>query len=190
MNKPYQSFAHGLVKSKIWLCDELENILTPRITAPTVNILGSWHNTLAFMMIVRKPNYYAEFNAYDVDSEATDVANKICDTWLYESPKVYNHTIDANTIAFTYDSNTVYINCSVDQFEDTGWYTNIPTGSIVCLQSTNMPLDNDKWHISQSVTSLEELQARYQMTTLLYSGSLAIDYHAWGYTRFMLIGIK
>ena len=186
--KQYESFSHGLVISKIWLCEQLEKVLLDR-PSPTLNILGCWDNLLAFMLIVRQPKFYKEINGYDLSIDSINAANEICDTWLFENPRVYNHVVDVNTVKFT-DNNQVFINCSVDQFNSNEWYDNIPIGSIICIQSTDMPIDNGKWEITQSIESLDDLMNRYKMSTILYSGKHLVDYVEWSYNRYMIIGIK
>ena len=185
---PFESFSHGLVTSKIWLCEQLEIILTNK-ESPTVNILGCWDNLLAFMLIIRKPKYYKIIKGYDLNSESINNANKICDTWLYESVKVVNQTVDVNKIQFT-DNSQIFINCSVDQFNSNEWYDNIPIGSLICIQSSDMPVNNSRWEITQSVSSLDELLSKYPMTDTLFSGVHLIEYSSWSYNRFMIIGIK
>jgi len=192
MSNPYESFSHGLISSKIWLCEELERIMfNQSIVNPAVNILGAWHNTLAFMMIVRKPKYYGVFNCYDLDNNAIDVANQICDTWKHEYPKVYNHAADASKIDFTSTGNeSIFINCSVDQFEGVDWYDKIPANRLVCLQTTNMSTDQTLWQVKQSSSNIVEFTERYKVGTLLYSGQKKIEYHGLTYDRYMMIGIK
>jgi hypothetical protein len=192
MNNTYESFSHGLITSKIWLCEELENIMHNRaMINPAVNVLGSWHNTLPFMMLVRKPKYYGVFNCYDLDSDAVDMGNQVCDTWKYEYPKVYSHVADASKIDFTATGNeSIFINCSVDQFAGVEWYDKIPDNRLVCLQTTDLNANHELWEIKQSSSSIIEFTERYRVSTLLYSGQKKIEYPDLSYTRYMMIGIK
>lgn len=192
MNNPYESFYHGLVLSKLWLCEELEKILDIEgIKKPTVNVLGGWHNLISFMMITRNPYRYQEFHSYDKDNESTNVANQICDTWKIEEPRVYNHTENVSLLDFSTCKNTVFINCSVDQFEDAKWFSTIPNGSIVCMQTTDIIDDNPKWEINQKTKDINELKQRYKLQTILYQNSKNIKYgDNLYYNRLMLIGYK
>ena len=53
MNKNYDAFSHGLVTSKLWLCEELENVIhNNNVKNPALNILGSWNNLLALMLLI------------------------------------------------------------------------------------------------------------------------------------------
>ena len=66
---PFESFSHGLVTSKLWLCEELEKAIGNK-EFPILNILGCWDNLLAFMLIIRKPKYYKIINGYDLSDES------------------------------------------------------------------------------------------------------------------------
>jgi hypothetical protein len=186
----YESFSHGLVVSKIWLCDELEKIIVQEnIDNPKLNILACWDNLLSFMLLTRKPNGYKEINAYDLDTIAIDSANKITDTWRFEYSKINNHVADINQIAYN-DKDAIYINCSIDQMEENTWYDNIPINSLICFQSTDVTSDDNRWHITQHISSLDNLISKYKLTKLLYSGIKNINYGPWEYNRFMIIGYK
>jgi hypothetical protein len=192
MNKNYDAFSHGLVTSKLWLCEELENVIhNNNVKNPALNILGSWNNLLAFMLLIRKPNTYGVVNAYDSDPTAIDEAEKITDTWKHEYPKVYNHVINVDEINFSScGKESIFINCSVDQFESTTWYDHIPAGRIVCIQSTDMTDESEPWLVKQSTKDIVELTNRYKVSKLLYGGSRKIEYHNWNYNRFLMIGVK
>ena len=191
MNNPYESFYHGLVVSKLWLCEELEKILdNDNIVNPSVNVLGGWHNLMSFMMVIRKPKYYKVFNSYDKDLEANEIAYRICDAWRIEEPKIYNHTANVSELDFSNSQNTIFINCSVDQFESSDWYKTIPIGSLVCMQTTDICDENPPWEINQRTKNINELMERYPMTKILYQGIKNIKYPNLEYNRLMLIGYK
>lgn len=185
----HESFCHGPIKSKIWLCEELEKILLQEnIKHPKLNILACWDNLLSFMLVTRNPNDYSEINAYDLDPQAIESANRITDTWRFEYPRINNHIADINHI--TYIEDAIFINCSIDQMEENTWYENIPDNSLVCFQSTDVTKEDSKWQITQSVSSIDEFTNRYKLSKLLYSGVKNIDYGQWGYNRYMIIGYK
>ena len=187
----YESFSHSLVASKLWLCEKLENAIDcESISDPIVNVLASWDSLLSFMMAVRRPNFYDVFNNYDMDSDSVSNANKICDHWKFESPKIYNNVTNIKTLAFPdSDSNSVFINCSIDQIEGTDWYNIIPEGSLVCLQCTNLPMGFSGWLITQGYT-LEEFMKTYHMSRFIFTGTKTITYPHLTFDRHMLIGIK
>lgn len=183
--EPYESFKHGLTVSKLWLCETME----PHVLKPAnVYILGAWTNVLAYMMLIRNKNLYRSIFAFDYDSEATDAANKICDTWKFEQPRVYNETKDVNTLIYK-DCNLV-INTSVEHMHSQEWFENIPIGTLVCLQSSDVTIPTSPWHIKNPILTQNELSAKYPLTKVLYLGTKNISYDYWGYKRFMLLGYK
>jgi hypothetical protein len=189
---PYESFSHSLVLSKLWLCEQLEYALDDEnIKNPSVNILASWDSLLAFMLLTRRPRHYKEINAYDIDSQATANANKICDHWRFEYPSVYNHNKDINTLDFSnIDNESIFINCSVDQIDTTEWYNVIPDNSLICIQSTDLPVTHTQWEITQSYSNLKEFTDVYPIKRLIYYDSVKIEYSHLSFNRHMLIGIK
>lgn len=188
---PYESFYHGLILSKIWLCENLEKIIDEQnITNPDVCILGGWHNILGFMMLTRRPNFYNRIKSYDKDIDAIKVANSICDAWVIMDVKVENICADVYTLNFANNKNTIYVNSSVDQFTKLDWYNTIPQGSIVCMQTTDIVDDNPKWEINQKTKDLDELKNNYPFTELLFQGTKNFTYPSLSYNRLMTIGIK
>ena len=187
----HESFYHGLIKSKIWLCKELETAIDCEcITNPTLHILGCWDNLLAFMLLTRKSDYYNVVYGYDINPEAIANANKVCDMWKYESPKVYNYIQDVNDYDYSTHTNSIFINCSIDQMDSNNWYNSIPIGSLVCIQTTNMKDPDFPWFIRQTTDSLDELVDRFKLGNLLYSGVETIPYDTSNYKRYMIIGTK
>lgn len=187
----YESFSHSLVASKLWLCEELEWVLDKQLVKnPIVNILASWDSMLAFMMLIRRPKFYGVINAYDIDSSSVANANKICDHWIYEYPKVYNHVKDINKLDFTNAGpESVFINTSVDQMDNTSWYNIIPAGTLVCMQTTDLPTDNESWDIKQS-HDIEGFMSTYPMSHRMFTESKEFDYGHLKFKRHMIIGIK
>lgn len=180
----FDSFSHGQVSSKLWLCEQLEQYLPPKAK---ILILGSWHNVLSFMMLTRKPNSYQEILGIDIDKSATEVADKINDAWVY-SNTVKNIMQDANTVDYSgYDC---IINCSGEHFENSSWFDKIPKGMLVCVQSTNIKDPGDPWFIKQPTPTLTDFLATYPVEEKLFADNKRIWYGSWGYNRYMLIGRK
>lgn len=188
---PHESFYHGLIKSKLWLCDELEKaIYRECISIPSLHVLGCWDNLLAFMLLTRNPTFYYEVHGYDINPEAIHNANKVCNMWKYELPKVYNHVQDVNNYDFSNCINSIFINCSMDQMHNNKWYDSVPKGRLVCVQTTNMTDPEFPWFITQTTTSLDELIDKFKLSNLIYSGTISLPYQTSGYERFMIIGRK
>lgn len=187
----YESFHHGLIKSKIWLCEELEVATYAEFMKnPSLHILGCWDNLIAFMLLTRKPEYYSVVYGYDINPEAITSANSICEMWKYESPKVYNSVQDVNDYDFGGCDNSIFINCSIDQMDSNKWYDTVPNNSLVCIQTTDMTDPKFPWYIKQTTSSLDKLINKFNLSKLLYSGQRHVQYKENGYNRYMIIGCK
>jgi hypothetical protein len=187
----HESFYHGLIKSKLWLCEELEIVMYSEfIKNPTLHVLGCWDNLIAFMLLTRKPEFYSCVYGYDINPEAINTANRVCDMWLYEKPHVYNRVQDVNDFDYSSHTNSVFINCSIDQMDSNNWYETVPDNSIVCIQTTNMTDPDFPWYIKQTTENLDELINKFNFTKLIYSGEKHIQFQKDGYKRFMIIGCK
>lgn len=192
MDNTYESFRHGLVNSKIWLCQELERIMyNQNMHNPSLHILACWDNLLAFMLLTRKPKFYGVVHGYDIDETAIASANQITNTWIHDYPKVYNHVLDVNNTDFSAaGEESIFINCSVDHMDNIRWFESIPKGRLVCIQATDMEDQNEPWLIKQTTKDIDELCGRFQLTDILFKGTREIYYSTFSYNRFMLIGIK
>lgn len=192
IKNPYESFNHGLINSKIWLCQELEGIMyKQQMHIPSLHILGCWDNLLTFMLLTRKPKFYGVVHGYDIDERAIEAANQITNTWLHDYPKVYNHVLDINNTDFSsVGEESIFINCSVDQLDSTKWFDTIPKGRLVCIQATDIEDSNEPWLVKQTTKSIDELSNRFQLSDILFKGTREIYYSTFSYNRFMLIGLK
>lgn len=188
-DNPYESLSHGLMVSKLWLCEELEKTLFERYVAKVnVAVLGSWTNIIGLLMVTRNPRLYNKIYGYDIDKEAIMCADKICDTWKFIEPNIYNIVLDANDVDFAYID--VVINCSVEHMKESKWYDNIPEGTLVCLQSSNVDPNQHDWNIVNPNNSLQGLKQKYPLARVMYEGIKEIRYSHWGYDRYMVIGYK
>lgn len=176
------SFSHGQVKSKLWLCEQLE----PYVNNSIVMILGSWVNVLGFMMLTRKPNSYRHIRGIDSDNNAVELADKVNSYWFIEG--ILRNTVDnANTVDKQgYD---IVINCSSEHMTSTEWFDSIPEGTLVCIQSSNITDATDPWFVTNPSSTFESFMEKYPLN-VKFAGTLPIRYNDWGYDRYMVIGIK
>lgn len=192
IKNPYESFYHGLITSKIWLCNELEHaIYLKKMHNPILHVLACWDNLLSFMLLTRRPGFYGVVYGYDIDPAAIDSANRITNTWQHDYPKVYNQVLDINNTDFSSNgTDSIFINCSVDQLDNNRWFDTIPNGRMVCLQATNMNDASEPWLVKQTTKDLDDLKGRFKFNELIYAGTREVNYHSSKYERYMLIGIK
>lgn len=181
-----KAFSHGQVQSKQWLCESLEPYIPKNAR---VAILGSWYNLLGLMMLTRQHEQYQEILGIDIDPEAIEIANQVCQGWtIRETAKLKNTTQDVNQCNL--QGYNVVINCSVEHIEKTDWFNNIDCGALVCLQTSNVDYTDNEWDITNPTYTIEEFKKKYPLSHIMIEDTLDIDYDDWGYKRFMLIGTK
>ena len=182
----YDSFSHGQVISKKWLCEQLE----PHVPHnATVWVLGSWYNLIAFMLLTRGNKTFKAIVGYDLDPAAKVTADLICNAWTWDDPVVTNVVADANGLSWSNPPDVV-INCSGEHFENSAWWTAVPESTVVAVQSSNVVDSGPVWNIQQPSPDFETFVGRYPMSNVFYSGTKFIPTGAGGYQRYMLIGTK
>ena len=183
----WDSFSHGQIQSKLWLCKELERHLPNNAR---VAILGSWHNVLSFMLLTRDSDRYQEIVGIDLDKKVQKVADKITIAWrVGGESKVTNIIADAGK--YDLSGYNVVINCSPEHMLSNDWYHNISSGTLVCIQSSDITVSDDEvWKCVNPNKSTTDLVQKYPLSQFCFLGSKKIQYDSWGYNRFMFIGFK
>lgn len=181
----FTAFSHGQIKSKLWLCEELEPCL-PENT--NVLILGAWYGIMAFMMLARNPNRYNQITCMDQDPQAIAVAQKILDTWQIDQDNITKILLRDVNLPETIDSDyNVIINCSCEHMQG-DWFKQVQPGQLLCLQTSNRVTDDPVWDIKNPSATMSEFKNKYPMSQILFEGAKVFDYGDLCYTRYMLIG--
>lgn len=178
----YDAFSHGQIKSKLWLCEKIEPHL---VRNNQIVILGGWYNVLAFMLMTRNIHNINKITSIDIDSTVKPIADKVCELWRIEG-SVENITGDANNITVSYDT---VINCSSEHMS-TEWFEGVKMGSVVCIQSSDVVDTEYPWLVTNPSPTIDSFKEKYKLSTTLFCDTLRIQNGAWGYNRFMIIGIK
>ena len=175
------AFSSGQIRSKIWLCEELEKL---NWTSSLTYIYGGWYGITAFLLLSRGKFQVDKIRSLDIDPTAQPVADMINETWLSEDWKFKAFTQDCNNYEGQYGD--LIINTSTEHFDRTEWFDRIPVGTAVILQGNNMPHDEHVIHFD----TLQDFVDYFSLTKVVYSGSLDFNYPDWSFTRFMVIGFK
>lgn len=177
------SFSSGQISSKIWMCEEMEKLF-PRI--PAIWIYGGWYGLASFILHTRGRIDIDSIYSYDADPACRPVADAMNENWVWKNWKFKAFTIDCNYLEpYVYHPDCI-INTATEHFDSDMWFHKIPKGTIVVLQSNNMPHEDHQF----CVNSLDEFKSKYKLSELLYEGTLDFNYPSWSFTRFMLIGYK
>jgi len=173
------SFTRDLVFSKFWLMRELANI-QPQVS--TMYVLGSWYGNLA-LFLTRYPQVHVnKIINVETDSKFLKGSKHILDQ--VGADNVEYMLKDANELDYRQlGTSGVVVNTSLTDMKGTDWFENIPAGTIVALQAR----DNDP---GEQFHSPEDIQQKFPLSQVLYSGELELEDPETQYTRFMVIGVK
>jgi hypothetical protein len=173
------SFTPDLVFSKLWLIRQLSKI-QPKID--TMYVLGSWYGNLALLI---DKSQYIQVNTV-INVETTPAFLKTGQN-LLKQHQVHN-TIpmlqDANKLDYRrLNKNSAVVNTSLTDMNGTAWFDNIPSGTLVALQARDHDAGN-------KFTGPLDIQKKFPLQKVLYSGKLNLEDPETKYSRFMVIGIK
>jgi len=173
------SFTRDLVFSKYWLMHELSQI-QPHIS--TMYVLGSWYGNLALFL-----NRYPRVRVDHIINVETDQERLNTGEYILNQAGARNveHMLkDANRLDYRQlDSDGAVVNTSLTEMSDTDWFKHIPSGTLVVLQARDHNPD-------QQFGSPQDIEQKFPLSQVLYSGSLALQDPETEYTRFMIIGRK
>jgi hypothetical protein len=174
------SFSDGQITSKIWLCEELENL---QWSSDTTHIYGGWYAMTAFLLFSRgkfKVNYIESF---DLDPECERVAYMINQNWN-SLKKFHAYTRDCSQPIE--GNRDLIINTATEHFPSLDWFNNIPAGTRLVLQGNNMLHDDHFVHSE----SLDSFINTYPLSEYNFTGTKDFSYPEFSFTRYMIIGTK
>jgi len=175
------AFSSGQVGSKLWLCEELEKT---GWTSKTTHIYAGWYGITAFLLLSRGRFKVDHIRSYDIHPECETIANLINQNWEWQNWRFKAFTQDCNKVVD--GDRDLVINTSTEHFHVMDWFDNIPKGTRIILQGNDMPHDD---HFVHSET-LDDFISHYPLSEYVYTGTKHFQYDTWGFTRFMIIGVK
>ena len=173
------SFTRDLVFSKYWLIHELARI-QPRVI--TMYVLGSWYGNLA-LFLNRYPMVKVDHIInVETDQERLNTGERILDQAGVDN--VEHMLKDANELDYRQlGPKGAVVNTSLTEMPETDWFEHIPPGTLVVLQARDH-------NPGQPFNGPGDIEQKFPLSQVLYSGSLNLKDHETEYTRFMVIGIK
>ena len=179
------SFTKDLLISKLWLWEELSDVLR-ELGIDHVNavyVLGSWTGGVGMVLAAKHFDTDTIINV-DRDSNWIEASKDIANRMGFAD--LTQHMVsDANQIDYRQaQSPSVVINTSTNDISGNRWFDNIPKGTIVVLQG------RDAANPSNSQGSLDEFVSDYPMQKVLFQGQLPLQDPETAYHRYMVIGIR
>lgn len=172
------SLTPDLLTSKIWLCQNLKKLGQTKFS--TIYILGSWYGTMA-VILSRCGISFDKIINVDSNKHHITVSHKILSAL---DISVQSMNKDVNELNYMQlDKNSLIINTSVNDIDDNKWFDNIPSGSLVALQSRNNV-------INPKHNNLKDLDQEFPLSKTMFLGKLSLQDPETEYQRFMKIGTK
>jgi hypothetical protein len=173
------SYTPDLVFSKLWLIRELGKI-TDHVDV--MYVLGAWYSNLAMLLTVAPKVDVDKIINVETDKEFLQVGKKMLAQRGVDNVEFMLK--DANELTYQQlTDRSAVVNTSLTDMEGTDWFSNIPVGTLVAMQAR----DNDS---GEQFRSPEDIQQKFPLDQVLYSGSLELEDPETDYSRFMVIGIK
>ena len=189
--------ARGQLESKKWLVDELKNIQNLKLGK--VCLSAGWYATV-IPLIVEADIEFELVRSFDIDPLVWKIAEEInkdlvMDNWKFKAQTADIHSLNyRNTKYTTIKSDTsvenmktafdTIVNTSCEHIEGfDNWYSKIPNGKLLILQSNNY------FEIEEHVNcshDLEDFSQSTPMSQVLFEGELQLE----KYIRYMKIGYK
>jgi len=173
------SFTRDLVFSKFWRMRELAQI-QPHVS--TMYVLGSWYGNLALYL-----NRYPQVRVDHIVNVETDRERLSTGERMLDQAGAHNveHMLtDANDLDYRQlDTEGAVVNTSLTEMPDTDWFKHIPSGTLVALQARDHNPD-------KQFRNAQDIERKFPLSQVLYSGSLDLEDPETAYTRFMVIGRK
>ena len=182
MNIDNDSFAHGPIESKLWLCEEIKKLKIKKVD--NVIVLGSWNGTMAFLLYATGVLNFDKIYLVDTDSEYQAQARIICNGLDCQGKLVIAEQ-DANTFDHPAGKNLV-INTSTDNIQGTEWFDRIPKFSWLLLQGRT----GGHRDCVQPYNSIKEFDDAYPLRMTCFVESREFVYPTNSYTRYMKVGAK
>jgi hypothetical protein len=183
------AWSDGQMRSKVWLCNLIENDFAQNKDSIEIWILGSWYGLLAQFLLLRQRLPLKRIRLFDIDSEALRVSHKMLNTWMIENKiEILHHQMDCTKIpdSMFLEKPDVIINTSSEHFENDSWLK-FPSGIRFYAQSTNM---DHPTHINRA-TSLEDFKSRMRnVSKITHAEKIEFRYPNFEFDRYMIAGIK
>jgi hypothetical protein len=183
-----EAFSAAQMQSKLWLVQRLESVLLeerPIEDGYRIWLLAGWHGLTNLVLRTRSKIPILEVRSFDIDPTCETIADTINNLWVWKAWEFKAHTVDINQLEYRPQPDVV-INSSVEHMANNAWWTNIPKGTIVCLQASDM---EDEDHVNRFSTAHDLFKA-YPVEELIYEGVKRFEFDDKAFYRVMIIGIK
>ena len=176
------------IRSKLWLIDELAAVRDP--AGATIVVLGAWYGILPLLLNWRLRVALERMVCVDIDRAVCELAARTFGSLSGNVEYICADMRELDLAAFGEPASMVVVNTSCEHVRGLqAWWSRVPDGQLVVLQSNNLRACAD--HVN-CVRSLTEFKGQVPMSDVLFEGAMHLtDEGLIGgpdLDRFMLIG--
>lgn len=188
---PKDAFSDGQIRSKLWLSHSL-NLWAQRYFQSHSNFwltwYGSWVGVGPFMLLSLSDIQFETVNLVEIDKNSLETSENLLQHWFFKGVQIQKIFDDMNTFKPNpIPKNQIFVNTACEHVLSHQWLDNIPKGSFLILQSTNMKHEE---HINSSQTLEEFKNKMANHITILETDQLDFKYSNYEFSRFMIFGRK
>lgn len=184
------AFSDGQIASKLWLCRELEKVLatvdSTGAKPQLIWVLAGWQGLLPFLIFSREKIPVEKILLFDLDERAVEASLKVNDRWRFTGKfAALAHDVRRAVPPEISRPPDIVINTSCEHFSDRGWWSRLPKGAVIALQSTDMSHEE---HVGKTSSAKELRESFSGWSHVDFEGELSFDYGSFAFTRHMVIG--
>ncbi|MCB0362187.1 MAG: hypothetical protein KDD35_05680 [Bdellovibrionales bacterium] len=189
LNLDGDAFSNGQVTSKLWMCEIIEREFASS-SALHLCVLGCWYALLPFLLLSRGQVRLSSLSLYDLDQQALMGARGLLENWICCGLPISFQKGDCNELTVTEwlsRSPDLVVNSSCEHLTSHKWIENLPPGTRVLLQSTNMK----HWTHVLSPSSLSDFEGQLgNGFQWLWKGEKLFSYPDQSFSRYTLFGVR
>jgi hypothetical protein len=187
------AFGDAQIRSKLELVMNIEHLYHGIGYEPKIDIYAGWYGLTAFLLLSRTNVSVERIRSYDIDPKATSVALRLNRHFMISAPIFSAFTFDVNKLKPIPGEVDLIVNTAVEHMASNDWFTNIPRGTLVCLQGCDLEHPNEV--VPNPIRSFEDLERKYPLEEVIYGPTLRrleilFDYPTGKFTRYQLVGRK
>jgi hypothetical protein len=185
-NVELDAFSASQTSSKIWLVRELEQLIDSNHPGYIIWLLAGWYGITNYLIRARGCIPILEVRSFDSDPECEPIADRINNLWEWQNWQFKAFTRDINDIDWATPPDIV-INTSVEHLDRREWFWEIPRGTLIALQASDLEHDD---HVAE-YTSQEDLAREFPLEETMFVGTRKFRFdNGLEFSRFMIIGRK
>lgn len=184
------AFSDAQIRSKLMAVEKLEEIMYGVYKSVNIDLYAGWYGMTAFLLMTRGRVEAGRIRSYDCDPAATAVANRLNRRYSISQSVFTAYTFDVNHLRPIPGEVDIIVNTAVEHMDRNDWFQNIPSGTVVLLQGSD--LVHAGMDDPNRISSIDQMKNQYPLRPL-YQGSdstMEFSYPTGSFRRYQIVGTK